>query len=158
MIFSFQQMKQEEAKEIADNWKYSGQYSFYDTTADEEDYREFTDPVKRGNGYFSCYVDNKLAAYYSVNIVEESKAEVGLGLKPGLTGKGYGLNFVNNVMAHISSRHSVTVFMLSVASFNQRAIKVYKKAGFKEAEIFTQNTNGGSYEFLRMVKCAIPPC
>jgi len=152
MIFSFQQMLQEEAEEIANEWKYSGIYSFYDITTDEKDYAELVNQTKRSNNYFSCYVDNELVAYYSVDIVDENKAEIGLGLRPEFTGRGYGLNFVNEVMIHITSWSGVTNFMLSVALFNQRAIKVYKKAGFSEVEVYMQNTNGNTYEFIRMIK------
>lgn len=151
-MFNFHQMTQKEAEEIANNWKYSGMYSFYDMTADEEDYAEFIDPIKRGNSYFSCYVDGFLIAYYSVNIIDENNVEIGLGLKPEFTGNGNGLHFVHAVMAHVTSQYGDVNFMLSVASFNQRAIKVYKKAGFISKGVFTQNTNGGIYEFLRMAK------
>ena len=151
-MFTFRQMTQKEAEEIANNWKYSGVYSFYDITADEEDYSEFIDPVKRGDSYFSCYDDDVLIAYYSVNIIDGNKAEIGLGLKPEFTGKGYGSSFVSDVMTHIESIYGLVDFILLVALFNCRAIKVYKKVGFTEAEIIVQNTNGGFYEFLRMIK------
>ncbi|MCL2372205.1 MAG: GNAT family N-acetyltransferase [Defluviitaleaceae bacterium] len=151
-MFNFHQMTQKEAEEIANDWKYSGMYSFYDMTADEEDYAEFIDPIKRGKSYFSCYVDGFLIAYYSVNVIEENNIEIGLGLKPEFTGNGYGLNFVHAVMAHVTLQYADVNFILSVALFNQRAIKVYKKAGFISEGIFTQNTNGGIYEFLRMAK------
>jgi ribosomal-protein-alanine N-acetyltransferase len=40
--------------------------------------------------------------------------------------------------------------MLSVATFNQRAINVYRKAGFEDAEVFLHETNSGQHDFLRM--------
>lgn len=36
-------------------------------------------------------------------------------------------------------------------AFNQRAVKVYQKMGFKEVELFMQETNGSHFEFLIMV-------
>ena len=144
-------MTQIEALEIADNWKYPGEYSFYDVTADEEDYTEYINPDSRGDKFFSCFVNNILSAYYTVSIMDDT-AELGVGMRPDLTGKGYGLDFVNAVMDHITSRYAVAGFMLIVAVFNQRAIKVYKKAGFTEKDFFMQKTNGGEYEFLRMEK------
>ncbi|MGF2715207.1 GNAT family N-acetyltransferase, partial [Bacillus cereus] len=39
---------------------------------------------------------------------------------------------------------------LSVAAFNERAIKVYKKAGFEAVGTFIQKTNGSCFEFLKM--------
>lgn len=40
--------------------------------------------------------------------------------------------------------------MLAVAKFNQRAVKVYQKLGFKILEEYLQKTNGGEYEFYKM--------
>lgn len=40
---------------------------------------------------------------------------------------------------------------LSVATFNQRAIKVYKNIGFQPVNTFLQKTNGDVYEFMNMV-------
>jgi len=152
MAFNFEKMRQQEAEEIANHWKYDGIYAFYDVSADAEDYAEFMDPSKRGDTFFSCYANSKLIGYYAVNILEGRKAELGFGLKPEHTGKGIGLGFVNAIMEHVVSMHHVNHFVLSVALFNQRAIMVYKAAGFVETETFTQTTNGGEYEFLRMEK------
>ena len=150
-------MNQQEAEEIANDWKYDNIYSFYDMTADKEDFLEFIDSSKPGNKCFSCYLGNELFAYYSIDIIEESEAELGLGLKPDFTGKGHGINFVNSVINHATSMYGICSFTLSVALFNERAIKVYKKAGFVEDGVFIQKTNGGDYEFLKMIKCADSP-
>lgn len=152
LAFSFQQMNQQEAEEIANNWKYNGIYSFYDASADEEDYLEFLDPSKRGNNYFSCYVQKSLVAFYSVEVREGNIAELGLGMKPEYTGKGLGLSYINAILAHVTSLYSINDFALSVATFNQRAINVYRAAGFSDVGVFTQSTNGSEFEFLKMEK------
>ena len=151
MIFCFRQMDQQEAEEIANQWKYDGIYSFYDISADEDDYQEFLDSDRRGNGCFSCYLENELVGHYSVKILD-GKAEIGLGLKPKLTGKGLGIIFINDVLEHITFLTGVSDFRLSVALFNKRAIKAYENVGFTRKETFIQNTNGSTYEFLRMEK------
>ena len=46
-------MEQSGAAEIADCWKYGGEYGFYDMTADPEDYQEIMSPELRGDRYFS---------------------------------------------------------------------------------------------------------
>ena len=150
--FSFRAMNQQEAEEIADDWKYDGVYSFYDISADAEDYSEFVNEEKRADKYFSCYLYDKLVAWYSLDVLENNNIELGLGIKPNCTGKGFGFHFVSAVMIHAASIHCVHSFVLSVASFNKRAIKAYKKAGFVKTEIFMQDTNGGSYEFLKMMR------
>ena len=39
---------------------------------------------------------------------------------------------------------------LSVASFNERGIKVYRRSGFRVVRNFVQVTNGGEYDFVEM--------
>ena len=43
-------------------------------------------------------------------------------------------------------------YILSVAEFNKRAIKVYQKAGYQETGSENVHTNGGSYKFIIMTK------
>ena len=84
-------------------------------------------------------------------IKKSLKSAIGLGMKPNLTGRGNGVQFVKAGIAYAKSKYNAKQIILSVATFNQRAIKVYKKIGFKEIETFIQNTNGGSFEFLKMM-------
>ena len=75
-------------------------------------------------------------------------------MRPDLTGKGNGREFLTTAMELIASKFKPELITLSVATFNQRAIRVYRKSGFKDAEIFMQDTNGSTYEFLKMeYKC-----
>ncbi|MCL2388301.1 MAG: GNAT family N-acetyltransferase, partial [Defluviitaleaceae bacterium] len=119
-------------------------------TADMEDYLSFIDAKKRGNKFFSCYQNDQLVAWYSIEILDVNKIELGLGMKPEHTGKGFGVDFINSAMDHICSKYCTKEFVLSVASFNKRAIKVYEKVGFTKTGVFIQNTNGGDYEFIKM--------
>jgi ribosomal-protein-alanine N-acetyltransferase len=41
-----------------------------------------------------------------------------------------------------------------VASFNERAIKVYERAGFVTTRAFDHETSGGVYRFLEMTRPA----
>ena len=50
-------------------------------------------------------------------------------------------------------------YTLAVAAFNQRAITVYERAGFREVERFEHFTNGGLHAFIRMARGPINgPC
>ena len=43
-------------------------------------------------------------------------------------------------------------FTLAVATFNERAILVYERAGFRRDTVYKHNTNGGEYLFLWMAR------
>src|SRR5690606_18530383 len=89
-------MTQQQAEVIADHWHYEGQYSFYDMDADQEDLQEFLDPEKRRNSYFAVMEEAELIGFYSFTQVMAGTIEIGLGLKPNLTGKGNGAEFLKD--------------------------------------------------------------
>ncbi|WP_139205831.1 GNAT family N-acetyltransferase [Halobacillus alkaliphilus] len=144
-------MLQIEAEIIA-NWKYSGIYSFYDMTADEEDYQEFINEETRGEHAFSVYEGEKLIGFYLITPVEPETVDLGLGLRPDMTGQGKGGPFLQKALDYADMHYGARSFTLSVATFNKRAIRVYKNAGFKVIRTYMQPTNGNVYEFVKMKK------
>ncbi len=142
-------MEQPEAVEIADRWKYDGEYAFYDMTADPEDYEEIVTPEKRGNRYFSVFDGDDLTGFFCVE-QDGADVEIGLGLRPGLTGQGRGKAFLEEILRFVRENYSFEKIKLDVVSFNQRAIKVYERAGFLKTGTAKVSTNGGVYDFVLM--------
>ena len=65
MLFCFQKLSQKNALIIADNWKYDGEYAFYDMTADPEDYEEFVDEKLRNeNDHFEAIMEGDLVGFF----------------------------------------------------------------------------------------------
>jgi [ribosomal protein S18]-alanine N-acetyltransferase len=83
---------------------------------------------------------------------DSQTVEVGLGLRPDLTGKGLGRTFLNAGLTFGQGLFSVELWSLSVATFNPRAIHLYKQVGFIPLNTFMHHTNGGEFEFLRLVR------
>ena len=150
MVYKFNIMTQEQAEDIAFNWHYDGEYSFYDMEADREDLEEFVDKETRGNSMYSVIINNKLIGYLSFNKLDDNTYDIGLGMRPDLTGKGEGLEFLKSGIEFAKSEFKPEKLTLSVATFNQRAIKVYRKIGFKKTSTFMQDTNGSTFEFVKM--------
>ena len=99
--FHFEPLTQADAEAVAD-WRYPEPYSFYDWTADPDDLRELLEPARRGEAYWSVRDDaDELVGYFDFKPKEEGTLEIGLGLRPDLTGRGMGASFL---AAGLSSR------------------------------------------------------
>lgn len=149
--YRFHQMDDADAHEIS-GWRYIAPYGFYD--ADPEDLVELRDPERRENVYFSVRDgEERLVGFFQFERNDEA-VDVGLGLRPDLTGQGRGLEFVLSGLEFAEGRFGPDGFTLSVATFNDRAIAVYERAGFRRGEVSLHETNGGEHEFLRMERGA----
>ncbi|MFT8325313.1 GNAT family N-acetyltransferase [Oenococcus sicerae] len=150
-----QPLSQKNALIIADDWHYSGQYAFYDMTADPEDYQEIINPVLRRDAYYE-FLDHqqKLLGFFVIEPIDGNKGtyEIGLGLAPSLTGHGLGKNFLGHIISYAITHFSVKKIILDVAEFNIRAQKLYRSIGFKQARQYEQETNNSTYTFIEMTK------
>jgi len=116
-------------------WKYENEYSFYN--ANEENIDGYMDGT-----HYACISENdELIGYFCFgkeaqiptveeNVYDEASTDIGLGLRPDLCGKGMGLSFFNVGLNYAETALNITSLRLSVAAFNERAIKLYKNAGF----------------------------
>ena len=151
--FHFARLSQEEAEAIA-GWHYPEPYSFYDWTADPDDLRELLDPALRGEAYWAVMDDaDELVGHFSFK-PKEGAVEIGLGLRPDLTGRGLGASFLAAGLEFARARFSPQRFTLAVATFNERAITVYERAGFGRDRVYMHSTAGAEWEFLEMSRPA----
>lgn len=150
----FRPLPQAHALEIANEWKYDGIYSFYDMTADPEDYEGFVNAdLRNKNDNYEVLENENLIGFFCV-IREGASIEIGLGMRPDLCGKGKGRQFLKQILAFIERNYEFDKLIMNVASFNQRAIKVYHSCGFLDSELIKRSSNGGIYEFLTLIKKA----
>ena len=153
MEFNFKHIDENIANKIT-NWHYEGIYAFYDMDQDLEDLKELQNPRSWVDKYFGVVDEcNELIGFFCFE-KENGGVIIGLGLRPDLTGKGLGKEFVEAGLEFAKKKYRPNQFSLSVGLFNQRAIRIYEKVGFKFDVVFKNKTNNGEYEFLRMVKDA----
>jgi ribosomal-protein-alanine N-acetyltransferase len=151
--FHFARLSQEEAEAIAE-WHYPEPYSFYDWSADPDDLRELLDSALRGEAYWAVRDDaDELVGHFSFK-PKGSTVEIGLGLRPDLTGRGLGAAFLAAGLEFGRARFSPERFTLAVATFNERAIAVYERAGFVRERVYMHWTAGAEWEFLEMSRQA----
>jgi [ribosomal protein S18]-alanine N-acetyltransferase len=103
------------------SWRYPPPYDFYDGDVD---------PVLNPERFFGAF-DGRgaLVGFYYF----EPKApdlDYGLGLRPDLVGRGLGLGFFLAGLAFARERYAPRRVHLHVAEFNERARRVYERAGF----------------------------
>lgn len=153
--FTIRPMTAADAHAVA-AWRYPGEYSFYDADADPDDLAELLDPAEWGQQYFAAdeTAHHELAGFLVVKLTGP-EAEIGLGLRPDLTGHGVGGSFVRACLRFASAALGAQSYTLAVAAFNRRAITVYERVGFQEVERFEHVTNGGRHAFIRMARRTI---
>ncbi len=131
----------EDLSELAE-WRYEPPYDFYD--ADPE-------PVKNPERYFIARDDDEALVGFYYFEPKDDALEYGLGLRPDLTGGGFGLDFFREGLEFGRERYVPARVRLFVAAFNERAIKVYERAGFRETGRHARTfARWGDVEFVSM--------
>jgi len=154
MKFIFAPMNEKHANDIVTNWHYDDVYSFYDMAADEEDLRIFMDTKNWQNiTKAALNEDDELVGWASF-YTENDEFWLSLGLRPDLTGQGLGEEFVTQCVEYAASQYKLTkdTIRLAVAAFNERAIRVYQRAGFVETNRTIRDTHIGRVDFIEMEK------
>jgi len=161
MKFTFTPMDDADAHTIQ-SWNYEVPYNIYNWAA-EDDISEMLD---RHSPHYAVKDEHDeligFFAYGSSALVwnsgephlfsENNTITIGLGLRPNMTGKGLGLSFVNIGLDFAIQQFKPDHFCLFVLTFNQRAIRVYERAGFQKVGIYAQHHTNGDREFLEMRK------
>ena len=122
MKITISELSQESHVEMR-SWRYPPPYDFYDGDVDP--------PVNPERFFGAFDEDGDLVGFY---YFEEKPPDLdyGLGLRPDLVGQGLGLEFFLAGLAFARERYRPRRVYLHVAEFNERARKVYERAGFVE--------------------------
>lgn len=143
-----------EAKEVS-LWKYQGEYSVYNYPSWEmmcEQKWAITIDDVREKEYFDLYnISNILIGNFRLRNTGDFIL-VSLALNPSLCGKGLGNELMNAIKNQSKIKYpEITKLVLEVRSFNRRAIKCYRKNGFKIENIYIKDTLTGKDIFFKMV-------
>ncbi|MFD0871616.1 Uncharacterised protein [Chlamydia abortus] len=156
--YSFHPMTEEYASMIC-SWKYDHPYSIYSMDGSEEciselmneEYFYALDDRGELTGYLCCGNAARVPGGYAINLYNNNKyLDIGLGLKPDFTGKGNGLEFLTQGIGFLKKSYKVQHFQLVVAAFNERAMKVYERAGFIKGPCFMSKVGDQEIEFVAM--------
>ncbi|GAC1565309.1 MAG: GNAT family protein [Ktedonobacteraceae bacterium] len=160
MQFNLTPMEEDDARAII-AWRYEGQYAIYNRE-DEDDPAEMLD--RRSPHYAVKDEQGELIGFFAYGssaqvwdsgephfYSEHNTITIGLGMRPDLTGKGLGLEFVLAGLDFASEQFNPDYFRLYVLTFNERAIQVYARAGFERVGIYVRRSvEYGDHDFLEM--------
>lgn len=138
MDYTVTRMSRASATEIS-NWSYESPYNFYNMGGTEDAISELlsgnyflvTGEQQQTVGFFcvgpaaQVPLGHQFGAYADKNAID-----VGLGMRPELTGRGLGVDFLSFVLNYCESQYPAEKPRLTVAAFNRRAITLYQKLGF----------------------------
>jgi [ribosomal protein S18]-alanine N-acetyltransferase len=130
-------------------WRYPPPYDFYDGDIDP--------PLNPERYFVALDRESELVGFY---YFEEKPPDLdfGLGLRPDLVGQGLGLDFFNVGLAFARERYEPRRVYLHVAAFNERARRVYERAGFEVVSRHVRSFERfGEVPFLTMAERAGSP-
>lgn len=132
-----------EAHELMASWRYPSPYDFYDGDVE---------PVLNPERFFEVRDEaGELIGFYYFE-PNPPDLDYGLGLRPDLIGQGLGLEFFRAGLAFARERYRPRRVYLHVAEFNDRARRVYERAGFSVVSSHVRTFDRfGDVPFLTMV-------
>lgn len=157
MTFTFRTLDENSAHTIL-GWKYEPPYNMYDLASSdpEETLQYLLDPQYAFHGIYGR--SSELEAFCSFGPdgqvnggdYDTPALDIGLGVRPDLTGKGLGYQYVNAVIDFAYLTYSPDRLRVTIAAFNRRAMRVWERAGFQVVQIF----QGGwtNIDFVIMMK------
>jgi RimJ/RimL family protein N-acetyltransferase len=165
MNISFTPLKRNDAQEIV-SWQYEAPYDIYNK-GDESRDAAMEYLIDKKNFFFAVMSESSVVGFRSFGAdgrvaggeYDDSYMDTGGGLRPDLTGKGIGAGVVLKGLEFGSAEFGIERFRVTIASFNERAIKVCKKIGFKEDQIFRRPVDQEEFVVLKLdqLKRDIPP-
>jgi RimJ/RimL family protein N-acetyltransferase len=157
MSWVFRPLDESSARTIL-AWRYEPPYHIYDLASPEpEDMLQYLlDPQ---NAFYGIYgQEHRLEAFCSFGSDGQVSGgdystpalDIGLGIRPDLTGHGRGSDYVKAVIDFANATYATERLRVTIAAFNSRALRVWEKAGFQVKQKF----RGGweNTDFVILVK------
>lgn len=157
LSISYRPADEESAREFL-HWQYDPPYDIYNCPTDylEESIWYNTDPVNNIYAMFNQH--GELVGYCSYGSdarvaggdYSEEALDIGLMIKPELTGRGMGAHFARDVIRKGMDLYAPKKLRVTIAAFNIRASRTWEKLGFQPVQSFTRSMDG--LEFIVMAK------
>ena len=152
----FRPLSADEAHTIL-SWRYPPPYELYNADPDDEEARAVAAFLDPANAYYAILDGREgLAGYccYGPDArvpggdYRGEALDIGLGMRPDLTGQGYGRDFVGAVVRFGEALYRAAVLRVTIAELNVRAQNVWVRAGFGPAQRFARADDGLAFVVL----------
>jgi RimJ/RimL family protein N-acetyltransferase len=143
--YSITSITPEAAGEIT-QWRYPPPYDIYDLS--QEDLPGFLNPaysyhqVRNQDGEligYCCFGKDARVPGGDYSLGEPEVLDIGVGLRPDLTGQGLGSEFVSKVISYGIEQYQPQRLRVTIAKFNQRSLKTFQHLGFKVSKTFKRD-------------------
>ncbi len=132
-------------------WRYPPPYDCYDMTGASAAFIASTE-----GGFYALTDADELIGFRSFGPdgqvpggeYDDSALDTGGGLRPDLTGKGLGREAISTGLEFGRREFAPAAFRVTVASFNERALRVLRALGFRQVASFAATTDGRCFELL----------
>lgn len=151
--FGVRPMTEEDAEQIC-AWTYEPPYHLYGFLPWNQTKAlgiEMGDPDIRRDQYVSVTNTAGELAGFAQLFPLVGVTRLGLGMRPDMLGQGQGASFVQVIADEALRRHPEDEIDLEVLTWNERAIRAYKKAGFRITDTYERPTPTGHGQFYCMV-------
>lgn len=150
-------LAEEHARQVL-AWRYDPPYDIYNATSGEDglaellagEYYAVLATPDQLVGFFCFGQSARVPAGGAAGCYLRTATDIGLGLRPDLTGRGLGAGFLAAGLRFAHEQLGATTLRLSVLDFNQRAITVYQRQGFVPNCAFTVDRASQQLRFLVM--------
>lgn len=137
-------------------WRYEPPYDFYNPDSDqlESDLRTFLTPENRYYAIWDegvnlighcCFGDE---AQVQGGDYSQEALDVGMGLCPDRTDQGQGSWVIGEVIEFAQQNFQAKKLRATVAAFNQRALRAWKKVGFYAVSEFVRSPDNQEFAIL----------
>jgi len=132
-------------------WHYAPPYDYYDMT--DADPAFLADPA---SGYYAVTGPDGLIGFRSFGAdgqvpgfdYDSSALDTGGGLRPALTGQGLGRAAISAGLDFGRAQFGPDAFRITVAAFNERALRVVRSLGFAVTGSFDSAADGREFYVL----------
>lgn len=161
LSISYLPAEKKHAREFV-NWKYEPPYDIYNCPPEEigDAVQYNIDPT---NNVYAMFDERDILIGYCSygkdaqvpgGDYSEDALDIGLMIKPELTGQGLGSAFAGNVIKNGLDKYDPTKLRVTIAAFNKRAMRTWGKNGFRQTQEFEREGDGMKFVVMNR-RCTI---